>query len=123
MMMVDIPVVLPFIQSGKLRALAVTNAKRIPVLQDVPTVGELGLPKVEAYNWYGMLAPARTPQDVINKMHGAVGAALRSSDLKQQFESQGVEVVGSKPEEFGAFIATESERWGALAKAVGAKLD
>ena len=123
MMMVDIPVVLPFIQSGKVRALAVTSATRIPVLKDVPTVGELGLPKAEAYNWYGMLAPARTPPEIINKMYGAVGAALRSPDLKQQFEQQGVEVVGSKPEEFGPFIAAESERWGSLAKAVGAKLD
>jgi tripartite-type tricarboxylate transporter receptor subunit TctC len=123
MMMVDIPVVLPFIQSGKVRALAVTNAKRIPVLKDVPTVGELGLPKVEAYNWYGMLAPARTSPEIINKMYSAVGAALRSPDLKQQFEQQGVEVVGSKPEEFEPFIAAESERWGSLAKAVGAKLD
>jgi len=123
MAVIDIPVVLPFIQSGKLRALAVTNAKRIPVLKDVPTVGELGFPKAEAYNWYGMLAPARTPPEIINKMYSAVGAALKSPDLKQQFEQQGVEIVGSKPEEFGPFIAAESERWGSLAKAVGAKLD
>ena len=109
--------------SRSVRALAVTSATRIPVLKDVPTVGELGLPKAEAYNWYGMLAPANTPAEVINKMYVAVGAALKSPDLKQQFEQQGVEVVGSKPEEFAPFIAAESERWGALAKAVGAKLD
>ncbi len=123
MMMADIPVVLPFIQAGKLRALAVTNDKRIPVLKDVPTVGELGLPKVEVYNWYGMLAPAKTQPEIIDKMYNAVGAALRSPDLSQQFEQQGVEVVGSKPEAFGTFIASESERWGALAKSVGAKLE
>ena len=123
MMVADVPVVLPFIQSGKLRALAVTNAKRIPILKDVPTFAELGLPKVESYNWYGMLAPARTPADVVAKVHGATVAALRSPELKQQFEQQGVEVVGSKPEEFGPFIFAESARWGALAKAVGAKLE
>ena len=123
MMMVDIPVALPFIQSGKLRALAVTNNKRIPILKDVPTVAELGLPKVEAYNWYGMLAPARTPADIVAKLYTSVGAALRSPELQKQFEQQGVEVVGSKPEEFAPFIAAESARWGALAKAVGAKLD
>jgi tripartite-type tricarboxylate transporter receptor subunit TctC len=123
MMMVDIPVALPFIQSGKLRALAVTNTKRIPILKDVPTMAELGLPKVEAYNWYGMLAPARTPADIVAKLYTSVGAALRSPELQKQFEQQGVEVVGSKPEEFGPFIAAESARWGALAKAVGAKLD
>ncbi|RCW70553.1 Bug family tripartite tricarboxylate transporter substrate binding protein [Pseudorhodoferax soli] len=123
MMVVDIPVALPFIQSGKLRALAVTNNKRIPVLKDVPTVAELGLPKVEAYNWYGMLAPARTPADIVAKLYSSVGAALRSPDLQKQFDQQGVEVVGSKPEEFAPFIAAESARWGALAKAVGAKLE
>jgi tripartite-type tricarboxylate transporter receptor subunit TctC len=123
MMMADVPVVLPFIQSGKLRALAVTNARRIPILKDVPTMGELGLPKVEAYNWYGMLAPARTPAEIVNKLYGAVGTALRSPELKEQFAQQGVEVVGSKPEEFGPFIFAESARWGALAKAVGAKLE
>jgi tripartite-type tricarboxylate transporter receptor subunit TctC len=123
MAVIDIPVVLPFIQSGKLRALAVTNSKRIPVLKDVPTVGELGMPRAEAYNWYGLLAPARTPADIVAKLHGAVGAALASPDLKQQFEQQGVEIVGSRPEDFGPFILSESERWGALAKAVGAKLD
>ncbi|MES2530003.1 MAG: tripartite tricarboxylate transporter substrate binding protein [Pseudomonadota bacterium] len=123
MMLVDIPVVLPFLQSGKLRALAVTNSQRIPVLKDVPTVAELGYPKAEAYNWYGMLAPARTPPEIVRKMYGAVGDALRSPELKQQFEQQGVEIVGSKPEEFGPFIAAESERWGSLAKAVGAKMD
>ncbi|KQP15094.1 tripartite tricarboxylate transporter substrate binding protein [Pseudorhodoferax sp. Leaf267] len=123
MMMVDIPVALPFIQSGKLRALAVTNNKRIPVVKDVPTMAELGLPKAEAYNWYGMLAPARTPADIVGKLYTTTGAALRSPELLKQFEEQGVEVVGSKPQEFGPFIAAESARWGALAKAVGAKLD
>ena len=122
-MVADIPVVLPFIKSGKLRALAVTNARRIPILKDVPTMAELGLPKVEVYNWYGMLAPARTPPEIVNKLHGAVSPALRSPDLKQRFEQQGVGVVGSKPEEFGPFIFAESARWGALARAVGAKLD
>ena len=123
LMVADIPVVLPFIKSGKLRALAVTNARRIPVLKDVPTMAELGLPKVEVYNWYGMLAPARTPPEIVNKLYSAVGAALRSPDLKQQFEQQGVEVVASKPDEFGPFIFAESARWGALAKSVGPKLD
>ena len=73
-----------------------TSARRIPVFKDAPTVGELGMPKVEAYSWYGMLAPARTPAEIIDKMYGAVGAAWRSPDLKQQFEQQGEEVVGSK---------------------------
>jgi tripartite-type tricarboxylate transporter receptor subunit TctC len=123
LMMADVPVVLPFIQSGKLRALAVTSAKRIPVLKEVPTTAELGLPKVEVYNWYGMLAPARTPPAVVDRVYQAVGAALRAPDLKESFTQQGVEVVASRPEEFGPFIFAESARWGALARAVGARLD
>jgi tripartite-type tricarboxylate transporter receptor subunit TctC len=122
-MMADAPVVLPFIQAGKLRALAVTSAKRIPVLKDVQTTAELGLPKFEVYNWYGLLAPAHTPPEIINKLYTAVGAALRASDLKEQFAQQGVEVVASKPEEFAPFIFAESARWGALAKSVGARLE
>lgn len=123
LMMADAPVLLPFIQAGKLRALAVTSAKRIPVLKDVPTTAELGLPKVEVYNWYGMLAPARTPPEVIDRLYREVGAALRSPDLKAQFAQQGVEVVASRPDEFGPFIFAETARWGALARSVGAKLD
>jgi tripartite-type tricarboxylate transporter receptor subunit TctC len=121
--LIDVPVVLPFIQAGKLRAIAVTSAKRIPVLKDVPTTAELGLPKVEVYNWYGMLAPARTPPAVIDRLYREVGAALRAPDLKAQFAQQGVEVVASKPEEFAPFIFAETARWGALARSVGAKLE
>lgn len=123
LMLADVPVVLPFIQSGKLRALAVTSAKRIPVLKDVPTTAELGLPKVEIYNWYGLLAPAGTPEAVIDRLYRAVGAALRAPDLKDQFTQQGVELVASRPDEFGPFIFAETARWGALARSVGAKLE
>lgn len=123
LMLADVPVVLPFIQSGKLRALAVTSAKRIPVLKDVPTTTELGLPKVEIYNWYGLLAPAGTPEVVIDRLYLAVGTALRSPDLKDQFMQQGVELVASRPDEFGPFIFAETARWGALARSVGAKLE
>ena len=123
LMMADAPVLLPHIQAGKLRALAVTSAKRIPILKDVPTTAELGLSKVEVYNWYGMLVPARTPPEIIDRLYREVGVALRSPDLKAQFAQQGAEVVASKPEEFGPFIFAETARWGALARSVGAKLD
>jgi len=123
LMMADVPVVLPFIQSGKLRALAVTNATRIPVLGAVPTLAELGVPGMEVYNWYGMLAPARTPEAVVERLHRTVAEALAAPELAKGFAEQGISVVASTPAEFGRFIAAESERWGALAKAVGARLE
>ncbi|MBT2333085.1 tripartite tricarboxylate transporter substrate binding protein [Variovorax paradoxus] len=123
LMMADVPVVLPFIKAGKMRALAVTSLRRIPVLKDVLTTAELGLPKVEVYNWYGLLAPARTPPEVVDRLYREVSTALRAPELKESFVQQGIEVVGSRPEEFGPYILAETARWGALARAVGAKLD
>ena len=122
-MLADAPVVLPFIQGGKLRALAVAGASRIPVLRDVPTTAELGMPKFEVYNWYGLLAPAKTSPEVIDRLYKAVGTALRAPDMKENFKQQGSEVVGSRPDEFGPFIFAETARWGALARSVGAKLE
>ena len=122
-MLADAPVVLPFIQGGKLRALAVAGSARIPVLKDVQTTAELGLPKVEVYNWYGLLAPAKTPPEVVDRLYKAVGTALRSPDMRDNFKQQGSEVVASRPDEFGPFIFAETARWGALARSVGAKLE
>ena len=122
-MLADAPVVLPFIQGGKLRALAVAGATRIPVLKDVQTTAELGMPKLEVYNWYGLLAPAKTSPEVIDRLYKAVGTALRAPDMKENFRQQGSEVVASRPDEFGPFIFAETARWGALARSVGAKLE
>src|SRR5207237_177067 len=122
-MLADAPVVLPFIQAGKLRALATTSARRIPVLKNVQTTAELGLPAVEIYNWYGLLAPAKTPPEVIDRLYKAVATALRAPDMKDNFTQQGSEVVASRPDEFGPFIFAETARWGALARSVGAKLE
>ena len=123
LMMADVPVVLPFIQAGKLRALAVTSAERIPVLPAVQTMAELGVPGMEIYDWYGMVAPAQTPTAIVEQLQRAASAALKSPELSKVFAEQGVTVVASSPDEFGKFIASESVRWGAVAKAVGARLD
>jgi tripartite-type tricarboxylate transporter receptor subunit TctC len=123
LMMADVPVVLPFIQAGKLRAVAVTSDTRIPVLGDVPTLAEAGVANMVVYDWYGMLAPAQTPPAIVDQLQRAAATALRSPELGKGFAEQGVTVVASPPAEFGRFIVSESARWGDLAKAVGARLD
>jgi len=122
-MLADAPVVLPQIQAGKLRALAITSAQRIPVLKDVATTAELGLPKVEIYNWYGLVAPANTPAPAVERLYRAMADALKDPALRATFAQQGVEVVASGPDAFGPFIYAETARWGALARSVGAKLE
>jgi len=123
LMIADVPVVLPFIQAGKLRALAVTSDARIPVLGDVPTLAEAGISNMVVYDWYGMLAPAQTPRNIVDQLQRAASTALNSPVLSKMFAEQGVTVVASSPEQFGKFIAAESIRWGEIAKAVGARLD
>lgn len=123
LMIADVPVVLPFIQAGKLRALAVTSDARIPVLGDVPTLAEAGISNMVVYDWYGMLAPAQTPRNIVDQLQRAASTALNSPELSKMFAEQGVTVVASSPEQFGKFIAAESIRWGEIAKAVGARLD
>lgn len=123
LMIADVPVVLPFIQAGKLRALAVTSDARIPVLGDVPTLAEAGVANMVVYDWYGMLAPAQTPTAIVDQLQRAAATALKSPELSKGFAEQGVTVVASPPAEFGRFIVSESARWGDLAKAVGARLD
>jgi tripartite-type tricarboxylate transporter receptor subunit TctC len=122
-MFADIPVLLAHIQAGTLTALALGSAARTPILPDVPTTGEAGQPNVLADNWYGLFAPAATPKEVIAKLHQTVIAALRDADLQEQFKKQGAAASPMSPEEFSAFLRTESVKWGGLAKAVGAKID
>jgi tripartite-type tricarboxylate transporter receptor subunit TctC len=108
---VTMGVVLQHIKGGKLLALAVTSAGRSPLLPDVPTVAET-FPGFEAQSWTGLLAPAGTPKAVVDALNGSMARVLAQPDMKEKFESQGYEVVGSKPEAFGAWIRSESSRWG-----------
>ncbi|MGH8789588.1 MAG: Bug family tripartite tricarboxylate transporter substrate binding protein [Cupriavidus necator] len=119
----DAPVVLPFLKSNKLRALAIGNPARAAALPDVPTTAEGGYKGALVSTWYGMLAPAKTPRDIVLKLNGAVNAILASAEAKAFFAEQGVQINGGSPEEFGAFIATEATRWTTLAKAIGVKMD
>ena len=115
--------VMPHIKSGKLRPLAVTGAQRSPAVPDVPTIAESGFPKFEATAWYGILAPAGTPQAVISRLHGEIVRALKMPDVKERLENVGFELVGGTPEALGAYIRSEIKKWAPVVKASGAKAE
>lgn len=117
----DVPILLPHIRAGKLRALAVTSAKRAETLADVPTTAEAGYPHVTSDNWYGLVAPAATPQDIIKKIHGAAVAALRSPAIVEQFAKvSGVATPGT-PQDYANFLAAEQTKWSRIVAATGFK--
>ena len=111
------------IKAGKLRALAVTGAKRSPQLPDVPTLQELGVTGYEAYVWMGLLAPKGTPPAIIDKLHRAVVAALGADEVKTYMATAGIEIVGSTPAEFAAFFKAERDLWGRVVRETGAKIE
>jgi len=117
----DVPVVLPHIRSGKLKALAVTTAQRLPTLPEVPTTAEVGYPKVISDNWYGLVAAAGTPPEVLKRIHAAAMTALHSSALGEQFAKVGGIPSPTTPQEYTAFLASEQAKWGRIIQAIGFK--
>lgn len=105
------PAVLPFVKSGQLRAIAVSSAKRLDALPNVPTVAESGYKGFEADQWYGVMAPAGTPRDIVLKLNAQINESLGTKELKTRLQSEGAVAMPSTPEAFGAFIAREIERW------------
>ena len=108
------PSSLPFIEQGKLRALAVTSRKRLPNLPDIPTLEEAGIAGYESLSWSGIVAPAGTPRTVIARLNAAIERILAADDVRKRFAGLGVEPVGGPPEAFAAHIRAESEKWGRL---------
>jgi tripartite-type tricarboxylate transporter receptor subunit TctC len=106
----------PQISAGTLRPLAVTSASRYAALPDTPTVGDLGVSGVAADTWWGMLAPAKTPREIISRLHGLMTTALEEPAVKQSLSEQGLIYRLSSPEEFGAFLASEIARWAKVIK-------
>jgi tripartite-type tricarboxylate transporter receptor subunit TctC len=113
------PGALPQIQSGKLRALAVTSARRLPQLPDVPTVAESGVPGFEASVWYGLLAPASTPREVVQRLSRELNAVMQERTTQEQMASNHFIGAYSSPEQFAQFIRAEGVKWGAVVKEKG----
>ena len=118
-----LPALLPHIKSGKLRAIAVGTSQRIPALPDVPTVAEMGFKDFETSQWYGILAPAGTPRDIVKRLQEESLKALRSSSVTSRFANDGATGGGGPPEEFAAFIAQQQKTWSDIVKRAGIKPD
>ncbi len=113
----------PHIKSGRLRALGVTGSKRAPGADDIPTIAEAGVPGYEAVQWYGVLAPAGTPRDIISKLHTGVVRALQNPEVRQRLLNDGAEPIGSSPDEFAAYLRSETAKWAKVTQAAGIKPD
>jgi tripartite-type tricarboxylate transporter receptor subunit TctC len=112
-----------FIQGGKVRALAITGPRRVPGLPDVPTSAEAGMPALTVSSWNGLVAPAGVSRDVLAKLNQAVHAAVKSDGLRTALTRQGMQAVGSSPEEFAAFVREEHARWADVIRKAGIKPD
>ncbi|MDB6165053.1 MAG: hypothetical protein JWQ83_193 [Lacunisphaera sp.] len=111
------------VRAGKLRAIGVTSVKRAAVLPDVPTIAESGLPGFEAVSWHGVLAPANTPKPIVARLHGEIVKALNQPDSKERLNAQGLDVIGSTPEEFAAYIKSERAKYDKVIKAAGIRAE
>jgi tripartite-type tricarboxylate transporter receptor subunit TctC len=121
--MSSVPTLLGHIKSGKMRAIAVTSLTRVDDLPQVPTVAESGYKGFEAVTWFGVVAPAAVPKDIVLRLNTELNKALQTADVKKKLGDQGAAVLGGTPEQFGALIKAEITRWAPVVKESGAKLD
>jgi len=119
----NMPSAIQHVRSGKLVPIAVTTAKRSPELPNVPTIAEAGVPGYEATSWFGLFAPANTPAPLVAQLNKAIVKVLNQPDVKKKINEQGAETYSETPEQFAAFIQTESVKWGKVVKESGASLD
>ena len=123
MMFNSIAPILAHIKAGRVRVLGIASAKRSPQLPEVPTIGEAGVPGFEAVNWFGMFAPAKTPNRIITRLNEAVVKVVRAPETRSQFAALGADVVGSSPEEFADFVRRDMQQYATIVKLSGAKVD
>jgi tripartite-type tricarboxylate transporter receptor subunit TctC len=110
---------LPQVRAGQVRGLAVTTAQRFPTAPELPTLAESGVPGFDVSSWYGLFVPAKTPSEIIRKMHAGTVEALSDPNVKARLEQLGVLVIGSPPEALGALLRAEMNKWGPIIKAAG----
>ena len=118
-MIADLAIVMPHVQSGRLRALAVTGAKRSALAPGIPTIAEAGVAGYALVNWRGVLAPAGTPQDIVMRLNAEIVKALAQPDIRDALAREGYEAIGDTPEQFAALIKAEVARYAKLIKAAG----
>ena len=118
----NMPALIPHIQAGRLRALAVTTTKRSAVMPELPTIAEAALPGYDASVWFGVFAPVGTPRPVIDRLHGEILKALQTQDLKSRMVAMGTDVSGMGPDDFSAYVRKEIPKWANLVKAAGVKV-
>jgi tripartite-type tricarboxylate transporter receptor subunit TctC len=121
MMSGDLSTLLPHVKAGKMRALAITAAKRSALVPDMPTIGESGVPGYETSGWFGILAPSATPREIVARLNSEIVKGLSSADVRERLAALGGEVAGGSPEQFAAYLRQEIAKWGKLIQAIGLK--
>ena len=114
---------MPYVKSGKMRGIAVTGLKRSTVAPEFPTIAESGLPGFEVITWFGILAPAATPKDVINRLNGEIVAAVSLPNVREQLTKMGFEIVANTPEQYAVFLREENVKWGKVVKDLGLRAE
>jgi tripartite-type tricarboxylate transporter receptor subunit TctC len=117
MAFLDLPVILPHIKAGSLRPIALGAPERAPTAPDVPTTAEVGMPDLLIQNWYGMIAPAGTPENIVNLLNAVTNQAMDDPQVKQKLADQGLTVAGDRPKHFRDYIAAEAQKWARVIKA------
>ena len=119
----SVPTLIGHVRGGKMRALAITSSKRGDDLPEVPTVAESGVRGFEAVTWFGFVAPANTPKDIVTRLNAEISKALQAPDVRKKLSDQGADILGGTPEQFGNLIKTDIARWAPVVKESGAKAD
>ena len=123
LMMANVISALPHVRSARLRALGVTGSKRTTVAPDIPTIAEVGVPGYEVLQWYGVLAPAATPREIIGRLHGVIAHAVQDPKIRERIVADAGEPVGNTPDEFSAILRADYKKWGDVIRKAGIRVD